>query len=489
MRLRLLFACTFISTSLMLLDSCSTDNTIADNPNTGSDGSDTEVIDDAEPLDSIDDVLSGNGETHDSTDDYEWDTSSVIDIILNGTSISSDGAGVNIDQSIATITSAATYRITGTLTDGRIIVDTDDDDATVKLILDNAAITSNTNSPLSIMGAEKAVIIVPEGTDNYLTDAASYVFDGDDDEPDATLFSKDDLTIYGNGSLTIDGNYNEAIKSKDGLILKEANITITSVDDGIQGKDYLVIQDGNYNITVAGDGLKSSNDEDADLGYILIESGDFDITSSADGIQAETDLIISGGTFNIKSGGGSSTSLSGDASAKGLKANTIITIDQNPVLNINSADDAIHSNNEIQINGGTITIATGDDGIHADTTLEINGGTLEISNSIEGLEATFININNGTITIAATDDGINATMGTEVMNDDGSKLNVNGGLITVNMSGNDVDAMDSNGDIVILGGVVHLNFPSQRPSSGLDANGTVTIGDDATVYLNGVEYQ
>ena len=55
-------------------------------------------------------------------------------IILNNDSITVDGTGASASGSIATITSAGTYSISGTLTDGRIIVNTQDQE-TVKLIL------------------------------------------------------------------------------------------------------------------------------------------------------------------------------------------------------------------------------------------------------------------------------------------------------------------------------------------------------------------
>ena len=53
-------------------------------------------------------------ETHEDGDDYVWDSAAVIPITLNGDSISVDGAGVSVNGSTATITSAGTYSLTGT---------------------------------------------------------------------------------------------------------------------------------------------------------------------------------------------------------------------------------------------------------------------------------------------------------------------------------------------------------------------------------------
>ena len=76
------------------------------------------------------------------------------------------------------------------------------------------------------------------------------------------------------------------------------------------------------------------------------------------------------------------------------------------------ADDSIHSNTTVQIDGGTLTLASGDDGIHADATVEFNGGQIDISKSYEGIEANSITLNDGTVHIVSSDDGINGVAST-----------------------------------------------------------------------------
>lgn len=465
---------------ILLIVSCSTDNMNEDVVviDDGTGNGTYEIIESSEVIKDTMETISENSISHEAAEDYIYEESEIIEITLSGNTISSSGVGVTIDESIATITTAAIYRITGNLTDGRLIVDTEDE-TTVKLILNGVNITSGSNSPLSVMSAEKTIIILADNTDNYLTDATSYVYEGDDDEPDAALFSKDDLTIYGAGSLTVNGNYNEAIKSKDGLLLKETNITVTSVDDGIQGKDYLIINGGQYDITVDGDGLKSNNDDDSDLGYIFIEDGDFDIASGDDGIQAETDIVITGGNFTIVSGGGSSASLGSDDSAKGIKAGTMVSIDQNPTFEINSADDGIHSNGSIGINGGVFSIDSGDDGIHSDVALLINGGDITITKSYEGIESADITINDGNIHIKASDDGLNVAGGADGSGMGGSfsagnyYLFINGGTIVIDAEG---DGIDVNGTIQMTDGSVIVNGPSQSMNGAFDYDRTFYMG-------------
>ena len=440
---------------LLLLVQCS-DDTVTDEATENTD-SDT-TVDDNEDIDTISD----NGEDYEASEDYEWDDTVANSITLNGTSITTDAEGVTVEGSIATITSAGSYSISGSLSDGEIIVDTEDEE-TVKLLFNGIQITSSSSAPIAILNAEKTVIKLAEGTTNYLTDTTEYVYaNEDDDEPDAALFSDDDLTIYGEGQLIVEGNYNEAIKSKGELILNNTNIELTSVDDGIQGKDYLIIKGGTYNLEVSGDGLKASNDEDASLGYITIETGTFTIISEADGMQAETDVLLSGGDFTITSGGGSTAYLSEDDSAKGIKASTSVTVEETVTLNINAADDGLHSDATVVVNGGNITIASGDDAIHSDDVLQINGGDIEITTSVEGIEGAKITINEGTISVVASDDGVNAAGDA-----DGSiyAMTINGGFLVVNASG---DGLDANGSITMTDGVVLVNGPTANGNGALD---------------------
>jgi hypothetical protein len=462
-----------VSLITMALYSCSSDTTnIIDDDNNQDDT--TSIITSEDFYNSFDDTEGTdnyieNGATHeDKANDYSYNESSVIDITLNTNSITSSSANVTIDGTIATIKSTGTYRISGTLDDGQIIVDSDDEE-TIKIIFDGININNSTNSPFAIMGAEKTVILLSDNTQNYLTDTSNYIFEDGEDEPDATLFSKDDLTIYGNGTLTVSGNYNEAIKSKDGLVIDGPTINITSVDDGIQGKDYLVIRNGTFTIDVDGDGLKSNNDEDEDLGYIQIDDGDFTIVAEADGLQAETDLILNGGDFDIKTGGGSSASLGEDDSAKAIKGNTSVVIDTGSTITIDAADDGIHSNENIIINGGTFEIASGDDAIHSDYDLTIKNGDIYITKSVEGIEGATITIDGGHIEVVSSDDGINGAG-----DESGSNyyLYINGGYTYVNASG---DGIDVNGYIEMSDGAVIVNGPTGQNNGAIDYDRTFII--------------
>jgi hypothetical protein len=435
-------------------------------------------------------------------------------IKLQGDSIAFEGSGATVSGTVVTITSAGTYSISGILNDGQIIVDTVDEE-TVVLVLNGADIACSTSAPIYVSNAEKTVITLADGTENHATDGASYVFEEGEDEPNAAVFSKDDLTINGNGSLTVDANYNNGIASKDDLKITGGTIIVNAVNDGIKGRDSIAIRDGMITIVAGGDGMQSNNDEDAEKGYISIEGGTLDIKAGKDGIQAETRLVVSGGRITISSGGGSINGASrGEAewgprgggfgpmpnnptetspmpdnpmennfldtsaadSAKGLKAGVDVTV-SGGTINIDSADDAIHSNDSLTINGGDIVLASGDDGLHADSTLEINGGELSITKSYEGIESAVLTFNDGNIHIVASDDGINAAGGTGGFAMGGGPgaggfesstdyhTYINGGYIYVDATG---DGIDSNGPMDMSGGVVLINGPTSNNNGALD---------------------
>lgn len=411
-----------------------------------------------------------DGTSHEELSDYEWDSDSEIQITLNETSISSGSANVSIDGSVATITAEGNYNISGTLSNGQIIVDAGDS-ALVRLILNSVNITNSSNPALFIKNSDKTIIYLTEETTNTLTDGSNY--SSTDDELNAALFSKSDLTIFGEGTLTVQGNYADGITSKDGLLLASGNYNITTADDGIRGKDYLIIEDGTYTINSGGDGLKSDNDASDEVGYIKIIQGTFTIVSNGDGISAQTDVYTSGnGTYTITTAGGSAYAAGYETSAKGIKGLNSVTIDNGNYV-IYSADDAIHSNNEVVINNGTFEISSADDGIHADASITVNNGTISIEKSYEGIESKYITINTGNIWVVSTDDSFNATAGSRTESDDNSHIYIKGGYIVLNAS--EGDGLDSNGSIDMTDGTVIIHGPSSEPEVMIDYNGTYKI--------------
>lgn len=471
-------------------------------------------------------VTSANSESIGKVDTY----------IELGASIKTEGSGVDIENNIVKITKGGTYSISGTLSEGQIVIEATKLDK-VYIVLNGVNITNSKGAAIYIKEADKAVIAMEDNTDNYLTDGKTYAFEDENkDEPNGTIFSKTDLVFIGNGSLTVNGNYDRGIVGKDDLQIENGNITVNSVGDGIRGRDSIVVTGGDIVINSGGDGMQSNNDENTEKGYVLIEGGNINITSNEDGIQGENNVYVRNGEIKINSGGGSdnnnshknqgpgenmgrnqeisntsSESLEESASSKGIKANTGIII-EGGILNINSCDDSLHTNDSLIIDGGALEIQSGDDGIHSDNTLEINGGNINVSKSYEGIESDSITINNGEIYVASSDDGINASGSStseemtppsgnntpdSSQNSDGTSskmqgtgqgagsgmpgigessgtgvLTINGGFITVDASG---DGIDVNGCATMTGGTVIVNGPENNGNGALDYDGTFEV--------------
>lgn len=441
----------------------------------------------------ITDPAKGSPGEEDPTD-YDWDTTQVVMITLNSRSISVVPDVADVSGSTVTITDAGTYKISGSLSDGQLIVDSEDE-AAVKLILDGASIRCSNSAPLYVKHAEKVIVILNEESENYLYDGTSYaVTDG---EPNAALFSNSYLAISGTGLLAVTANYKDGISGDDGLVINSGTITVTSADDGIRGKDFLYIRDGAIAVNSKGDGLKSDNTEDPSLGYILIDTGTLNISATAgDGINASGVLTINEGSFNITTGGGAGTissgsqgrpgmpggssgGYSGTISEKALKAAGDLSIAKGNFI-INSADDAIHSNLSVTIDDGTYSMASGDDAVHSDGPLTINGGTMVVTSCYEGLESPSITLNGGNLDLSSVDDTFNATRGSATESNDGSSLNITGGNIVANASKG--DCIDSNGNVTMTGGTLVAHGPASSPEVGADVNGTFNVSGGFLVF-------
>lgn len=459
--------------------------------------------------------------------DYDYDEAEVVAITLNGDNISCKSSDVNIDGSTITIQKAGTYLLSGTLTAGNIIVDSDYKE-NVRLIFNGVEISNSTTTPLYIKNAEKTIVTLVDGTENTLSDGENYILDDENNnEPNGTIFSKDDLVINGLGSLTINANYNHGIQSKNLLKIISGNIDIISNGDSIIGKDGVIVKEAVINIESQEDGIKATKVEE-NKGYIYLYNPEITIKAKKDGIQAVTCLYVKDGKYNIETGetnenSQSNSDTSTDYSRKGMKAGVDITI-ENGEYTIDSEDDGIHSNNSITVNAGTVNIASKDDGVHADTELTINNGDIKVSESDEGLEAKYITINDGNIDITTSDDGINASSGSSTTLDsgnapevgnrpempanensentlgnnsrmmpgggqggfnesDGSELVINGGIVHANAGG---DCIDSNGTITINGGEIYVDGPTSGGDGALDYADTCEINGGILVATGSI---
>ena len=309
-------------------------------------------------------------------DDVDWSTLPTQTIELTNDRLS--------------VTEPGTYILSGNTT-GNITVDTD---RYVRLALDGVSINSSTGSALQIDNAKKTVIQLVNDSENSIRDGATRA----DESIDGAIYSSDDLVFEGEGKLTVEAQFADGIVSKDSLWIKSSDITVTSVDDGIRGKDMLSISGGTITVNAQGDGLKSTNETDAGEGNLVISGGSVTIQSGDDGIKSEQKAWITGGTINVAKSvegieapviiidGGDITVYASDdglnASASAITTTGLsITINNGTLaVTVGPGDtDAIDSNGDIVVNGGTITITAPTSSFDFDGTGNINGGTVSVN--------------------------------------------------------------------------------------------------------------
>lgn len=356
---------------------------------------------------------------------YDEENSTVIKLSDDSTTCDSDA--VQISGNTVTIIDEGTYILSGTLTDGMVIVDAEDTDK-VQLVLDGVDITSAESAAIYVREADKVFITTASDSQNTLTNGGTYTAI-DDNNIDAAIFSKSDLTLNGAGSLTITAKAGHGVVSKDDLVLTSRTYQIDAASHGLSGKDSVRIAGGSYTIVSGKDGIHAENADDTSLGFVYLADGTFDITSDGDGISAGNWLQADGGVYTVKAGGGSENVQKSDGEwqfGPGQQTESTDTTEEDTVsmkaikaagelilkggkYSLDSADDTIHSNANITISDGEFTLASGDDGIHADSATTISGGTIDITESYEGIEGLSIDITGGeTYVSGPTNDGNSA---------------------------------------------------------------------------------
>ena len=330
-----------------------------------------------------DDSVSSSEDSAYTYSDYELDDSfdrqSAASIILSGSTAQSNGSGVSINNATVTISKEGCYLISGELEDGQIIVDAGDSDK-VQLVLDNASIHCSTGSAILVRNADKVKVTLAADSENELSDGTEY--QTDDDNPDAALFSKDDLVINGSGSLTVQGNYKHGIAGNDDLVITGGRLTVNSLSHALRGKDSVAILDGTFVLTSQKDGIHAE-------AYLNINGGTTTIAESYEGLEA-AQIHISGGTTQV---------FSRDDGLNAAGGSSFELVDGLLVLRDTSSSDTeqtfgghggmfeVEDNCDITISGGNLTVTTSNgDGIDSNGSLNVSGGTVLVFGSSSGGE-------------------------------------------------------------------------------------------------------
>ncbi len=361
-----------------------------------------------------------------------YDESEAVKITLSGKTAACNSSNVQIEDGVVTIKAAGVYVLSGTFTDGTIVVDAGDDDK-VQLVLDGVSIMAADYAAIYAKNADKVFVTLAEGAGNSLMVSGDYV-QTDDNNVDAVIFAKCDLTLNGTGSLTVKDNMGHGIVSKDDLVVTGGTYTIYSQDHCLNGKDSVRIADGTFNLSCDEDGIHAGNDDQQD-GYVYIEGGDINISVGDDALHAEGLLIITGGDIDVSK------------SCEGVEGDKIL------------------------VTGGDIDVISSDDGFNA------AGGSSGSGDNHDGFGDSSGSGDNH--------DGFGGGPGmggVDMDADNDAYILITGGTININANG---DGIDSNGCIGITGGSVYVLGPSDNGNGAMDYGICAAITGGEIVAVGG----
>lgn len=306
------------------------------------------------------------------------------------TKVKGNTKAVSVKDNCITISAGGTYRLSGKLTKGQVLVTGSEK---VKLYLDGVEITSPSGPALVCTNEKRTILSLAKGSQNTLTDSANNA----DTEINGcnvsacALFAQDKLTINGSGSLTVTGSSVDGIVCKDDLKLVNGTITVEAAQDGVKGKDCVAMFGADLNVTAGNDGIKSTESNDDTKGFLQLEQGSATVQAGGDCLQAETLVWIADGTYHLTSSGTAVNTETGEAnSSKGIHCGGDVEI-AGGKLTIDAAGDGVNCTGSLELQAGEVDVTSAEDGIQADGDLTVSGGAVTITTT-------------GTVAASAQDD-------------------------------------------------------------------------------------
>lgn len=323
-------------------------------------------------------VTTDAGDLCDTYDSFDAE----IALADDDTKVTGNTKAVSVKNNRVTISAGGTYRISGKLTKGQVVVTGSEK---VKLYLDGAEITSPSGPALVCVNEKRTVLSLAKGTKNVLTDSAdnAETTESGNNVDACALFAQDKLTINGSGSLAVSGNSRDGIVCKDTLKLVNGTITVDAAEDGVKGKDCVAMFGADLTVTAGNDGVKSTEDSDAAKGFLQLTDGSAAVTAGGDCLQAESLVWVTDGTYTLTSNGTAVDAETGEtSSSKGIKCSGDVEI-AGGTLTIDAAEDGVNCGGAMEIQDGEMTVSSAEDGIQADGDLTISGGTVQVTTTGE----------------------------------------------------------------------------------------------------------
>lgn len=317
-----------------------------------------------------------DSETHEdsgyfTTNDQNTAWTAATAITLSGDTATVSGSDAYANGGSVTIASAGYYDVTGTLTDGSLIVDAGKN-AKVFLRLNGVTITCSDDAAIRVNQADKVFLTLAEGTENTVTSGETYSEAALADKTDGAIFAHDDLTINGSGALTVTAAYKHGIAANDSLRITGGKITVTAPADTVHVNDSLHITGADITLSAGDDAIHSDTS-------VAILGGSITVNTCCEGIEAPEILVEDGAVTVTSTDDG--INACGTETSDGSLPSVTISGGTVTLLNPSGRDaDGIDSNGNIDINGGLVYISlVGDGGNCALDYGSENGGACRIN--------------------------------------------------------------------------------------------------------------
>ena len=282
---------------------------------------------------------------------------------------------------------AGIWIIDGMASDVTVSVDAPED-AVVYLLLKDLRI-ENRDRPCIYVGSAGKVYLIPAGG-SKLTVSKAFRKDPDR-KANAVIYSCTDLTLRGEAPLIINSSKN-GIVCRDKLRFLGGEYVITAGSKAVAADNAIWIAGGDFRMKAETDGFHAEN-KDNMQGSIYIGGGSFDIDVADDAVHGQTMVQIDDGRLSIAAdegiestrvlinGGELDIRATGDGINAGKKSDAYrpkieITGGSVTVTMDGKDPDAIDSNADLVISGGTVSVSGA--GIDWDGELDFTGGTVII---------------------------------------------------------------------------------------------------------------
>lgn len=399
-----------------------------------------------------------------------------------------DGAYVTIDMLTNSVKNVE-IEVSGRSDDGQLKIY---GEKKFKLTLSGVELTCTRGPAINDQCKKRVFVHLTEGTTNSLTDAATYsdepyylngASSGDEDRK-GCFFSEGNLIFSGTGVLTVEGRQKHGIAT-DGYFYMRPGVTLAVTD-------------------AAKNAIHVKGDEDDNIGIYIAGGLLYAHTSATAGKGMKTDLHVevAGGQLQLNTSGGSEyDSDEQDTSSPACiktDGNVYITGGTHVLKSTGTGGKGINADGTLTVSGGTTTVTTtggkyiydeardltsSPKGVKADGDITVSGGKLNIcvtgvSDGSEGLESkAALTISGGEVYSYAYDDAINAS----------TAITISGGKVYAYAVNN--DGIDSNGSLVITGGLV-IGVGTSAPESGIDCDNSNSFRvDGGTVIAVGGSVQ